>query len=545
MPSLLKLLSSYDIDMLTRIARPWQVEVESGDRSVIESTLMQMMTTRSSIDEIIDLLPALAHKAWDALLAKTGRIPWSEFSRKYGNMRELGPAALGREMPDQNPANATEFLFYRGLIGRAFMDDAPEPREFAFIPDEIAVLFQDQKIYNPAMEVRPVPLTEIKRHQAANTRILDHVTDWLAGLRMGIKLDGNYYSRAELSSGFIATTATTTNLVMRNMELSPEKIGRFLQSDRITTLKEWFQTWRDSAEINDLLMLPGLEFEGTWRNDPVFSRLAILKRLAFFDVRTWNSLPSFITSIKVENPELLRPAGDFDSWSIRKVSTREYLVGRGFWDEVEGAYIRYLFAGPLHWLGVVDLAYGSGEADPIAFRLSPLASFLLNDGVSTPVLAPEVAPKLLTDLTIVMPMNTSRLLRYQVGRFTKIVSNTVSETRFQISADSLTNAEKNGLKVEQLLQLLEKNLKTPLPASYKKLAERWDQRRIEVRIEKAMLLRIEDPLILKILTENPRTSRLIKEVLTEKTVVIEPAGMELIKKVLLEAGILSQIELDV
>jgi 3-hydroxyisobutyrate dehydrogenase-like beta-hydroxyacid dehydrogenase len=144
-----------------------------------------------------------------------------------------------------------------------------------------------------------------------------------------------------------------------------------------------------------------------------------------------------------------------------------------------------------------------------------------------------------------MPVNTSRLLRYQVGRFTKIVTNSVSETRFQISAASLTNAEKNGLKIEQLLQLLEKNLKTPLPASYKKLAERWDQRHIEVKIEKAMLLRVEDPSILKILAENPRTSRLIKETLTENTILIDPAGMELIKKVLLEAGIVSQIELDV
>ena len=129
----------------------------------------------------------------------------------------------------------------------------------------------------------------------------------------------------------------------------------------------------------------------------------------------------------------------------------------------------------------------------------PWRVFCSTREVTPPVLASEVAPKLLTDLTIVMPVNTSRLLRYQAGRFTKIVSNSTSETRFQISADSLTNAEKNGLKVEQLLQLLEKNLKTQLPASYKKLAERWDQRRIEVKIEKAMLLRVEDPLILKIL----------------------------------------------
>ena len=145
MPALMKLLTSYDIDLLTRIARAWQVEVESSDRSVIESTLCKCMTTSASVAENIDILPVPARKAWEVLLAKSGRIPWSEFSRKYGTLRELGLAARDREMPDQHPANATEILYYRGLIGRAFMDATPEPREFAFIPDEIAVLFQDHK----------------------------------------------------------------------------------------------------------------------------------------------------------------------------------------------------------------------------------------------------------------------------------------------------------------------------------------------------------------------------------------------------------------
>jgi hypothetical protein len=136
-------------------------------------------------------------------------------------------------------------------------------------------------------------------------------------------------------------------------------------------------------------------------------------------------------------------------------------------------------------------------------------------------------------------------LRYQVGRFTRIISNSISETRFQVSAESLTLAEKYGLKVEQLLQLLEKSTKTPLPSSFKKLAERWDQRRVEVKMEKATLLRVEDPQVISILKENPRTARLIRETLTENIILIDPAGTDLVKKVLLEAGILSQIELDV
>jgi hypothetical protein len=545
MPSLSKYLSSIDHDLLYRIAYHWEIDVESGDLKKIESSLVTAMTSRQKVVDMIDILPPDAKPAWNALLAKSNRIPWSEFSHQFGLIRELGPAARERENPDQHPVNTTEYLYYRGLIARAFMDASPEPREFAFIPDEIASLFQFTTSPSSVSGVRPVPPSEIKRHQSGNTRLLDHLTDWLAQLRMDQKLEPGYFEKAQVSQQFVAATAASMKLVSAGQELSPEKIGSFLQADRLTTLRELFQQWKSSEETNDLLMMPGLVFEGTWRNDPVYSRQVILQQVVNFDLQTWFSLSSFISRIKTESPDFLRPAGDFDSWSIRKKGTKEYLSGREHWEAVEGAYIQYLFAGPLHWLGMVDLAYDSNEPAPIAFRISPIAGYLLKPDYPAPVMAPETAAKLLTDLTIVMPVNSSRLLRYQVGRFTRIISNSVSETRFQISADSLTTAEKHGLKVDQLLQLLEKQVKLPLPASYKKLAQRWDQRRIEVKMEKATLLRVEDPEVIKILMDNPRTARLIRETLTDNIVLLEPAGMELVKKVLLEAGILSQIELDV
>jgi hypothetical protein len=545
MPSLSKYLSSIDHDLLNRIAYHWEIEVESGNLKKIESDLASAMTNRQKVAELVDILPPDAKPAWNALLSKSNRIPWSEFSHQYGSIRELGPAARDRENPDQHPVNVTEYLYYRGLIARSFMDASPEPREFAFIPDEIASLVHTPTSPLAISGVRPVPSSEIKRHQAGNTRLLDHMTDWLAQLRMDQQLNSDYFEKAQVSQPFVAAMAANFKLVSAGQELSPEKIGYFLQADRLSTLRELFLLWKSSETANDLLMIPNLVFEGTWRNDPVYSRQVILQQVINFDLQTWFSLSSFISRIKTESPDFLRPAGDFDSWSIRKKGTKEYLSGRDHWDYVEGAYVQYLFAGPLHWLGMIDLAYDSTEPKPVAFRISPIASYLLKLDFPAPVMAPETAAKLLTDLTIVMPVNSSRLLRYQVGRFTKIISNSVNETRFQISADSLTTAEKHGLKVDQLLQLLEKQVKLPLPASYKKLAERWDQRRIEVKMEKATLLRVEDPEVIKILMDNPRTSRLIRETLTDKIIVLEPTGMELVKKVLLEAGILSQIELDV
>ena len=47
----------------------------------------------------------------------------------------------------------------------------------------------------------------------------------------------------------------------------------------------------------------------------------------------------------------------------------EYLRGFEHWDEVDGRLIRYIITGPLHWLGVLDLARPEAEQEVTAFRL--------------------------------------------------------------------------------------------------------------------------------------------------------------------------------
>ena len=545
MPSLLKLLKSYDIDMLKRIALSWGFTDDVINRDQVEEWLLKTMSDSSSLSEIINSLPVTIRNAWHTLKVSNGRIPWSEFTRQFGDLRSLGTAARQREKPDQNPLNASEDLYYRGLIGRAFLDSHPEPREYAFIPEEIC---GDSKKITTGITpppVRPVSQSEIKRHQPANTRLLDHMIDWLSCLRMKRKLPEEYFPRAEVTEQFINTIALALELVTSKTEICTEETGKFLKSSRLITLKECFTIWRDSSVINDLLMIPGLEFEGSWRNDAVFSRKFILEKIVGFDLQTWYSVASFVSTIKTTSPDFQRPAGNFDTWSIRKSGSSTYLTGRESWDEIDGAYILYLLSGPLHWLGVLDLAYGVGGTVPTAFRISPLARYLIADDIKKPNLAPEVAPKLASDLTIILPINTSALVRYQVGRFTHISSNSVTETRYQVTAASLTAAEAFGLKVDQLNQLLEGYIKPAIPNSFKKLAQRWNKNRLEAMFEKVDLLRVEDATLIKMLSEHPRAARMIKEVITPQIAVLHPGGQEIAQKVLLESGILSQTELDV
>jgi hypothetical protein len=109
----------------------------------------------------------------------------------------------------------------------------------------------------------------------------------------------------------------------------------------------------------------------------------------------------------------------------------------------------------------------------------------------------------------------------------------------------LTEAESFNLTVDQLIQLLEKKIKTAIPESFRKLAQRWDRNHVEASFEKSDLLRVEDPALLTMLSQHPRATRMIKELLTPWIALMHPGGVEIARRVLLEAGVLSQSELDV
>ncbi len=177
MPSLLKLLKSYDIDLLMRIAVSWDFNDDLQSRNQVEEWLLKTMTDDASLSEMVDRLPEAARKAWQMIKGRNGRLPWSEFTRQFGDLRSLGPAAREREQPDLHPLGTAEELYYRGLIGRAFLDAHPEPREYAFIPEELLGNSKTITSEIPFPAVRPVSQSEIKRHQPANTRLLDHAID--------------------------------------------------------------------------------------------------------------------------------------------------------------------------------------------------------------------------------------------------------------------------------------------------------------------------------------------------------------------------------
>jgi hypothetical protein len=324
--------------------------------------------------------------------------------------------------------------------------------------------------------------------------------------------------------------------------LLPEPVRLFLEADRGEALAGLFKCWRQSSQFNELQLLPGLTTEGNWVNDPLGARQSILGHLSRIPHGTWWSLPAFVNAIKKRDPDFQRPAGDYDSWFIRDNQSGEFLRGFGQWDAVEGRLILYILTGPLHWMGVLDLASPEGSTQITAFRLSGWSKSLLN-GESPRGLPAEDAPIIVrSDAAVSARRLVPRRARYQLARFCDWVKETPDEYQYQITASSLREAQKQGLKVAQLIQLLNRYAKV-VPPTLLKALERWDGTGTEARLEKVLILRVTSAEVLQALRKS-RASRFLGEPLGQTTVIIKPGAARKVLAALAELGYLGEIRGD-
>jgi len=544
MPALKKMLQAYDLDLIERICSTWGVEPNQPDLSTSINALMAAMQDTVLVNEVIESLPQSAREAWNYILNHSQKLTWSQFTRKFGEVREFGPAKREREEPEIHPVSAAETLWYRGLIGRAFLNLPPEPREFVYIPDELIKRDSLQKSKSLFPPIKKTPADLIKTVFPADGRLIDHMTDWLAARRMGLALSSTAWQAWPENEIFISTLSKESDLVNSNLIPDPETLAVFLQQDRNEVLHHWFKTWLKSHKTNDLKSLPGLTFEGEWQNDPLQPRQFVLEILQTLEMEKWFDLASFVGTFKSHQPDFQRPSGDYDSWFISRSGTKQFLRGYEHWDQVDGALLRYFLCGPLHWLGMVDLAQGQKNSE-VSFRLTPLFNFINSEEKPPLDRHAEEKIKINVDLSFSVPLFASRLLRYQIARFCDIRSISSLQTDYEITPNSLEKAQASGLSPKQLVQLLEKHNKGSIPRSLTLLAEQWEKTGRAAEITEQVILRTKSPEIMQFILGNQNTSKFILEQLSPQVAVINKNGVRNIKKILLDLGYLTDINLDV
>ena len=538
MPDLRQSLLGQDQGHLRIVAEHWGISLNAKETSSMLDELVGMMLDVHLLLEILDSLPEDVLLALDAINEKQGRMLWSELTRRFGIIREMGPGRRDRERPDLEPTSTSEILWYRALVGRAFFRTGRNVEELAYIPvdlqDRITNFLAEKE--HPALDGlrlvmgRAAKAAEFVAPEPANDRIIDHACTLLAGLRTG----RTTFGFLPISQDFIHSILLEAGILDKEGFPDLENTRSFLESSRAEALTTLAQTWLNSTEHNDLRYVPGFAIEGEWQNDPLQTRMFLLKCLKAIPPNTWWSISAFIADIHHHQPDFQRPAGDYDSWFIKDSETGKYLRGFDHWFEVDGALIRYLITGPFHWLGVTDLACEEEGLPAAAFKLSKWSDQLLEG--TPPGGFPDENSSLhvRSDGRINAPHLTPRAVRYQVARFCAWEEGNVHEYRYRLTTVSLAAAREAGLLISHLVTLLRRHA-VSIPPNILTALDRWDRSGTQVRMQKSTLLRLGSPEILTAL-RNSRAARFLGDPLSSTSILIKSGAEEKVLAFLVEMG---------
>ncbi|MCC7358616.1 MAG: hypothetical protein IT317_04015 [Anaerolineales bacterium] len=598
MPDLRRVLADHDLALLRLIAELWGQGLAAGSqREAVDELAAAMLQPERAAALVADLPPA-ARAAFETL-ARPGRQPLAAFARRHGELRAMGPARRDREKPWANAPTATETLWYRGLIGRAFFSEAGRHEEYLFVPDDLRSLVYVAPAADAAVPAAPPgrPLLPSAASAAnvasagppASLAAADDSVTLLAYLQVitvraeaGGALDqrspappapgsdapalparhaealARYLRQPEalpLYLTLLRALGLLTEAAREPFQLIPEKVQPYLQASPAARLRALAEAWRGSPDWNDLLHVPGLAFEGVgWRNDPLAARQAVLALLAAVPAGVWWSTPAFVTALKDRQPDFQRPAGDYDSWYIRaalpaqphRAAGGAYLRGFENWDRVDGALVRWLIGQPLRWLGLVEVAPTAAEP---GFRLTPYGAALLDraawdaDADPSPVAALDLDPTGLVRVPGAAPAYD----RFQLARLTDWLPPEAAGGvvyPYRLSPAALARAARKGITVPRIIQFLERAAAghSALPALAAAL-RRWEHNGPEAALLDTVVLRLATPEVLDLLRRTPSVRDLLGESLGPAAVAVRRERAGELRAALAALGLLTDGDL--
>lgn len=532
MPDLFESLLKQDFGHLRIIAELWGIELDSTGENAAREELTISLLEPQLLAELIDTLPPEADSAITELVNSGGRIPWPTFTRRYGEIREAGAGKRDREKLYLQPASVTETLYYRGLLARAFFETKKGPQEFAYIPDDLLALLDRDE--HEVAEAEPVETLgraaspgERGQEIPASDAILDDATTLLAALRLGIDPP-----ETRIPVEVLRALLQSANLI-KGAVPQPEPVKAFLESPRPDALRMLQSAWLESEAFNELRLMSGILCEGEWKNQPQETREFLLNLLDALPEGKWWSINAFIRDVKQKYADFQRPAGDYDSWFIKRASDGLFLRGFSNWDLVDGALVRFFITNILHWLGQVDLCTAETSGEVTSFRVT-----------NSPVTAKEDKKIHISSQGLIsVPPLAPRAVRYQVSRFCDWEEIKNDVYRYRISTSSLARAREQGLKAEHLLALLARASDAGIPPSIAKALKRWEVNGTEARVQTQVILKVSKPEILEEMRKS-KAAKFLGEVLSPTTVIVKGGAVQKVMEALTELGLLAEIADD-
>ena len=484
-------LSQLDPALLRVIAQNQGMTDDEWSDGDLLVTLAREMLQPDHVLDVWNDLSDDAREALQVLAQQDVGMPVAVFQRRFGELRRVGPGRLLTEQPWREPTGPAETLWYLGWLVRAFHTTPEGTFDYISIPDDLLPLLPLSDVVAAPEPPLPRTLPAPEAVRDAGEMLLDDLGTLLAFVQnhpVWLRSDGHWRisdlqqlaPRLRLSSirkqpleaggplHLIFAAAKHLGLLQaRNRrQRFGEALRPWLEQSRSQQMASLFEFWRTSEEWNDLCLTPGLRCqEGAWRNDPVLARTALLSQLSRVTPGQWFGLDDFVAVIYEHLPDFQRPDGRYDTWYIQNAAG-EFLRGFEHWPAVEGRLIRYLWQGPLFWLGVVALDE-TGEIWSLTSRGQDfLQGGFSGEKVAGPVLSVE------RDFTLILAPHIGLWDRLRVALFAFWQASDPSY-RYLITQRGLQRAARRGVTPQQIIAFLERASGEALPGNVRKALEHF------------------------------------------------------------------------
>jgi hypothetical protein len=529
MPTIQTMLREHDEGVLRALAQVWKVETKNKTDDTLRDDLDAALHDAEKAERVWDMLDDNERGALQLLLTNDDlRMNRKKFEFMYGELRNMGRGLIEREEPHKTPKTVTEALFYRGFISNTFANTKNGMQAIYYVPDDLVQSLPVHKtayadIENePAQSAAVMQLEEsdLSGIEQADTTIVDDLTTLLAFLRIDsapvtdsafppdvvdtlapyLLTPGNLRMAFLLGVGVSAEIITTQE---GNAYIKRSGLQKWLNLPRSGQVRALADSWLTSNLYYDLFHVPGLhpELEAGFPYNPLPGREALVNFLAqFVPEQGWWSIDEFIETVKATDPDFQRPGGDYDSWYIRN-DEGDYLDGFESWDAIEGALLEFYLAGPMHWLGLTDVA------DDGARLTAYGRAFVGKSDWPNP---PEATENITVqdDGTLIASRRVSRLDRFQVARFTTWDADP-PPYRYRLNADGLQQGAAQGINNNHIAGFLQRHTDGQrLPEKVARLLDTWQSgATADVTVERLLVLRTTSPDVMNSIYENPALRR--------------------------------------
>ncbi len=276
-------------------------------------------------------------------------------------------------------------------------------------------------------------------------------------------------------------------LVVRNSQIqatgSRNQVPQFWKRPVMERVQACLQAWSGTRTWNELasLRLSALDL------DLPTARRTLLKQLRLLPALSWLASERFLTRLNIVAPGLLfRSPGASPPTGPQQIGTQSTPTNHRL-AEIEGAFVGGALSGPLHWLGMLDIA---ADADRLlAFRINEggactLGSRAANGDAESTSAQLIVQPNL--RIFALGPIGEDKLAALEM--FSQRMSADASAFEYALSREAMYRAQQDNVRVQDISGFLEQNASVPVPSNVLRTLEEWGEQYERITFHRSVSL---------------------------------------------------------